>query len=163
MRIVSANQLPSGKVEEFFIEQWGSKEMVLSTGIFDCTTLDGFAVVNASNQILAYCTYVLDKKECELISIDSLEEGKGIGSSLLRRVEQVAKESRCKKIKLITTNDNLHALGFYQKRGYYLTEVYPGAVRIARERKPEIPLIRENGIPVHDEILLTKRLDESFE
>jgi hypothetical protein len=61
-------------------------------------------------------------------------------------------------MKLITTNDNLHALGFYQKRGYVLTKLYPDIVKEARKIKPEIPLVSENGIPIRDELLLEKSL-----
>ncbi|MFL0364880.1 GNAT family N-acetyltransferase [Pseudobacillus sp. 179-B 2D1 NHS] len=159
MRILSASQLQENKVNDFFIEHWGSPEMVISSGIFDCTKLKGFAVVNEKEVIVGYITYVIGSNECEIISLDSIEEGKGIGSALLQKVEQTAKEEGCNMIKLITTNDNLHALKFYQKRGYYLTELYRGAVVEARKLKPEIPDLGNDGIPVHDEILLTKLLD----
>ncbi len=70
----------------------------------------------------------------------------------------MAKERSCQKIKLITTNDNLHALKFYQKRGYCLSVLLKGAVDRARERKPEIPQLGNEGIPIRDEILLSKWL-----
>lgn len=60
------------------------------------------------------------------------------------------------RIWLITTNDNLNALGFYQKRGFRIKAVYPGAVDEARRIKPEIPLAASNGIPIRDEIELEK-------
>jgi hypothetical protein len=59
---------------------------------------------------------------------------------------------------LITTNDNLHALGFYQRRGFHLNQVFPGRVDQARKIKPSIPEIGENGIPIRDEIRLEKDL-----
>jgi hypothetical protein len=60
---------------------------------------------------------------------------------------------------LITTNDNLNALRFYQKRGFRLAALYPGAVDESRTIKPQIPLVGENGIPLHDEIRLELALD----
>jgi hypothetical protein len=59
---------------------------------------------------------------------------------------------------LITTNDNLHALGFYQKRGFEIVTVYRGAVNESRKRKPTIPLVGMNGIPLRDEIELEMSL-----
>lgn len=57
-------------------------------------------------------------------------------------------------IKSTFTDDNLHALRFYQNRGFVLVAVYRNALEISRQLKPEIPLIGKNGIPLRDEIEL---------
>ena len=158
MEIKRSEQILKDKINAFFIKQWGSPEMVISSGFFDCTTLEGFAVLNKYREIIGYISYVITESECEVISLDSMEEGKGIGSALIQEVEHMAKERSCQKIKLITTNDNLHALKFYQKRGYCLSALLKGAVDRARERKPEIPQLGNDGIPIRDEILLSKWL-----
>ncbi|GGP16348.1 hypothetical protein GCM10011346_47890 [Oceanobacillus neutriphilus] len=132
--------------------------MVISSGIFDCTALEGYAVLNKNREIIGYISYVIKDSECEIISLDSIEESKGIGTALIQEVEHVAKERSCQKIKLITTNDNLHAFKFYQKRGYRLSALFKGAVDRAREQKPEIPQLGSDGIPIRDEILLSKWL-----
>jgi hypothetical protein len=59
---------------------------------------------------------------------------------------------------LITSNDNLNAIRFYQRRGMRLTAVHRGAIDEARQIKPSIPLIGEHGIPIHDELELELRL-----
>jgi GNAT superfamily N-acetyltransferase len=157
MNIVPTNILPVYKLTEFFTIHWGSPQMVISSGVFDCSTLDGFAILNGEEQIIGLITYVREKDECEIISLDSLEEGKGIGSALLQEVENAAIVSECERVKLITTNDNLLALKFYQKRGYELVKIHRNAVQKARENKPEIPLIGNDGIPLKDEIELEKK------
>jgi hypothetical protein len=57
-----------------------------------------------------------------------------------------------------TTNDNLNALRFYQRRGFRITEVRPRAVDDARRLKPSIPIVGEYGIPIRDEIELERRV-----
>ncbi|MBS1248898.1 MAG: hypothetical protein MAG431_00468 [Chloroflexi bacterium] len=89
---------------------------------------------------------------CEIVSLDSLEEGHGIGTKLVEAVHQVAVENACERLWLITTNDNLNALGFYQKRGFELVAVHRGAMEESRRVKPKIPEIGHNGIPIRDEI-----------
>jgi hypothetical protein len=84
MNIVPTNTLPENKLTEFFTTHWGSPKMVISSGVFDCSTLDGFAILNGEDQIIGLITCVMEKNECEIISLDSLEEGKGIGSALLQ-------------------------------------------------------------------------------
>ena len=56
--------------------------------------------------------------ECEITSLDSLREGQGLGTKLIDAVVEEARKQNCRRVFLITTNDNLNALGFYQKRGF---------------------------------------------
>ncbi|WP_432702998.1 GNAT family N-acetyltransferase [Lysinibacillus sphaericus] len=156
MPIIHISQVPKKDVQAFFQTHWGSTEMVISSGIYDCSTLEGFAFLNDTHAIIGLVTYEIRGAECEIISLDSLEEGKGIGSCLVTAVEEQARQHHCTVVSLITTNDNLHALKFYQKRGYSLVEVLPNAVERARALKPEIPFIGHDGIPIRDEIRLQK-------
>ena len=142
-------------VRSFFIDAWGSPDMVISTGTYDCAMLDGFVWME-TNVIVGLITYVIREGELEIISLDSLQEKRGIGSALLDEVERVAQHHQLDRLSLITTNDNLRALGFYQRRGWRLTRIIPGAVDAARIHKPSIPVIGEHGIPLHDEIMLSK-------
>jgi ribosomal protein S18 acetylase RimI-like enzyme len=157
MIICEIEDLPKNKIIDFFKLHWGSPEMVISSGVYDCSVLDGFAVVK-EEVITGLITYIIKDNECEIISLDSVAEGRGIGTSLVQEVEKLAVEKKCELIKLITTNDNLHALKFYQKRGYFLSRIINNAVEEARKIKPEIPYIGNNGIPIRDEIELIKAL-----
>lgn len=148
-------------VREFFIRHWGSPQMVYSKGIHDCDRLPGFVAVDGG-EIVGVVTYFLHQDECEIVSLDSLREGQGIGSALMQAVEEAMRQQGVKRIWLITTNDNLHALRFYQKRGYELVRLYPKAVNQARLIKPQIPLIGNDGIPILDELELEKRLDQAL-
>ena len=157
MKTYKTEDLPKNKIIDFFKLHWGSPEMVISSGVYDCSTLDGFAIVEENN-IIGLVTYVIIDAECEIISLDSTEEGKGIATSLVKEVENIALEKKCTLIKLITTNDNLLALKFYQKRGFVISKVINNAVEKARKLKPEIPLVGNDGIPIRDEIELKKQL-----
>ncbi|WP_155590983.1 GNAT family N-acetyltransferase [Lysinibacillus cavernae] len=159
MTIIAIQQVPQQAVLQFFKEHWGSTEMVISSGIYDCSQLEGFAFVNEQQDITGLITYVIRENDCEIISLDSTVEGKGIGSALVKAVEHEAFEQGCTSISLITTNDNLYALKFYQKRAYCLIEILRNAVEKARAYKPSIPLIGDDGIPIRDEIRLQKQLD----
>ncbi|WP_445487290.1 GNAT family N-acetyltransferase [Niallia sp. 03133] len=158
MKTYAIQGLPNDKIKEFFKSHWGTPEMVISSGVYDCSTLDGFAVVNEEDNIIGLITYIIKNNECEIISLDSIEEGKGIGTSLVREVESLAFNQECKLVKLITTNDNLLALKFYQKRGFIISQVINNAVEKARKLKLEIPLISNDGIPIRDEIEMKKLL-----
>ncbi|MDK2787961.1 MAG: hypothetical protein PWP07_1186 [Epulopiscium sp.] len=158
MKLHPITDIPKNKVTEFFKSHWGSSKMVISSGVYDCSELDGFAVLNDEGDIIGLVTYIIRDHECEIISLNSIEEGKGIGTSLINEIENIVIKNNCKLIKLVTTNDNLLALRFYQKRGFILSRIINNAVEEARKLKPEIPLIGNDGIPIRDEIELIKVL-----
>jgi ribosomal protein S18 acetylase RimI-like enzyme len=81
--------------------------------------------------------------------------GRGVGAALLDAVVAAARHGGAREVWLVTTNDNLTALGLYQRHGFRITRVVRGGVDRARKLKPEIPLVADNGIPVHDELVLS--------
>jgi ribosomal protein S18 acetylase RimI-like enzyme len=82
----------------------------------------------------------------------------GVGTALLQLVEQAAQQG-CGRLWLVTTNDNVDALRFYQRRGFRLAALRRGAVDDGRARlKPEIPTVGDYGIPLRDELELDKPL-----
>lgn len=145
------------RVIDFFKKHWGGTEMIISSGTFDCAQLDGY-IYEGRDEILGLLTYVVYEEALEVISLDSIREGQGIGPQLMHGAELLAKKIGLEKITLITTNDNLAALKFYQKRGYRIVKVIPDAVTEARKVKPTIPFIGNDNIPLHDELLLQKHL-----
>lgn len=80
-----------------------------------------------------------------------------IWQDAIERVKALAPAQGCKRLFLSTTNDNLEALAFYQKRGFRLIRVCPNAVDEARRLKPSIPLVAGNGIAIRDELELELR------
>ena len=137
-------------------ERWGSPDVVSCGHVHHADQLPGFISVE-SNQPVGLTTYSLENNECQIVTLDSLESGKGIGSKLIKSVLDLAVEQNCKRVWLITTNDNTNALRFYQKRGFHLKAIYQGAIHRSRKLKPEIPEIGYNDIPIRDEIELEIR------
>lgn len=103
-------------------------------------------------------TYVPGDGECEILTLHATERGQGVGTALIEAVERVAVERGCGRLWVLTTNDNVDALRFYQRRGFRLARLNPGAVDRAREGlKPEIPTHGNHGIPIRDEVILEKQ------
>jgi GNAT superfamily N-acetyltransferase len=110
-------------------------------------------------EIAGVATYIVGDTDCEVLTLHATQPWQGVGTALLREVEQIAAEHGCTRLWLITTNDNVDALRFYQRRGFRLAKVHPGAVDASRLKlKPGIPEIGEYGIPLRDEIELEKTI-----
>jgi len=127
--------------------------MVTRGKMHQADELPGFIAVHEGKPA-GLVTYHINGNECEIVSMNSLVERTGIGSALIDAVKDVAAKAGCKRLWLITSNDNTAALRFYQKRGFSLVAVYRNAVEQSRKLKPEIPLIGNDGIPLRDEIEL---------
>lgn len=137
---------------KFLKEHWGSEKIISRGRVYYLTALSGFVAIN-SGKYLGLATYIVEKKECQITSLNSIVERKGVGTALVERVKKEAKKLKCKRLWLTTTNDDIDALRFYQRRGLSFKKIYPGAVTSARKKlKPEIPLIGDYGIPIKDEI-----------
>lgn len=140
-------------LRQFWVEHWGGDFVVAHGIIYHPENVNGFVVEN-DNGWIGLVTFIIAKDECEITSLDSLREGQGIGTKLINTVVEEARKQNCKKVFLVTTKDNLHALGFYQRHGFELVAVHRGAVNESRKIKPSIPLIGNDGIPIRDEIEL---------
>jgi GNAT superfamily N-acetyltransferase len=152
LRRLTPDDLP--RLRQFWQEHWGGDEMIVHGEIFRSAQMDGFVTEDWAGVV----TYSIQGDQCEIMSIDSLREGQGIGTALIDKVVGVARQRGCRRVFLTTTNDNLPALGFYQKRGFELAVLRRGAVNESRKIKPGIPLTGVNGIPLRDEIELEMSL-----
>jgi GNAT superfamily N-acetyltransferase len=151
IRRVEAHERPL--VAAFLEAHWGSVQLISRGRIHEADTLPAFIAI-WDEQLVGLVTYTIEDGVCEIVSLDSLMVRIGVGTALMEAVIRDAVQAGCQRVWLITTNDNLSVLGFYQRRGFRLVAVYQGAVDAAREFKPNIPLIGMDNIPLHDEIEL---------
>jgi len=114
-------------------------------------------VVEHGAELGGVLTYVIAGGSCEILTLHAAEQWRGTGTALIAAVQRLAAERGCRRLWVLTTNDNVDALRFYQRRGFRLAELHPGAVAEARVRlKPEIPDIGNHEIPLRDELVLEK-------
>lgn len=148
-----------GWVQQVFEEQWGADLIVARGRCYKSSDVEGVIAERGGDKI-GLITYSQTGNEIEIITLNSFEEKKGIGSALVEAVVSIGRNRKAKKVSVITSNDNLYVLGFYQKRQFSLVCVRRNAIEETRRRfKPGIPLIGENGIPLRDEIEFERVLE----
>jgi ribosomal protein S18 acetylase RimI-like enzyme len=130
---------------------WGSTTIVSRGRARDASALAAI-VATQGEELLGLATYEFVGGECELVTIEAFRPGAGIGIALLQAVVAAAREQACTRVVLVTTNDNSRAQRFYARHGFQLLAVHHGAVDEARTLKPEIALIGEDGVEIHDEL-----------
>jgi GNAT superfamily N-acetyltransferase len=135
---------------------WGGTTVVAHGTQYDASSLPAL-VAEKDGRLVGLLTYSMTDRGLEVVSLDALMRRTGVGSALLAAATGLARETGAARVWLVTTNDNLDALRFYQRRGMRIVAVAPGAVDAARAVKPSIPLVGEYGIELHDELTLELR------
>ena len=136
--------------EQLLVKDMGSSRVVRLGALIDPLGLPGL-VAERDGERIGLLTYIVDGGQFEVLSLHSQVEDAGAGSTLLQAAADLARERGCRRLWLVTTNDNLHALGFYQRRGLRLFALHAGAVDRDRALKPELPDINlDNRIPLRD-------------
>ena len=98
----------------------------------------------------------------EVLTLHSEREGIGAGTRLLETALRVAAASDARRLWLVTTNDNVQAIGWYLRRGMTVAAVHRGAVGVDRQAlKPGLPERNiDNGIAIRDLVELELDLAE---
>lgn len=151
MKCEKISSLNRHLVNAFIKQHWYTTTMIIRGKEVDMTKVDGFYFRDGKT-IIGVITYIVYNHILEITSLDSLQENQGIGSELVETVIHEAKERNLEKIVLVTTNDNINAIRFYQKRGFDMAHLFRNSMDISRKLKPEIPLVGENSIPLRHEI-----------
>jgi GNAT superfamily N-acetyltransferase len=146
------------------VRNWTSTTICSRGRWFDADALPGFVAIadNGVDRIGLLTHTPLPGEpggDCEVITLSTIQQGRGAGAALLERAVRAARAAGCRRLFLTTSNDNLNALRFYQKRGWRIVAVHPGMIDFARATHAAIPLVGEHGVPLRDEIELEMRLD----
>jgi GNAT superfamily N-acetyltransferase len=139
----------SGLLDEY----WGGPELIVR-GV-PVNVLELPALVAGDREGIAIFS---EGPPAELLLLQALRAEHGMGTALLDALVTHLRGRGATELRVMTTNDNTSALRFYQRRGFRLKELRPGAVDEARRLKPQIPRYGANGIPMRDEIELILRL-----
>ncbi len=153
MEVKLATSMEKRWIENFLLENWGA-DFVLSRGQKHYPAQHEALIAEESGQRLGLLTFRQEGDAMEVLTLDSLIPNQGTGSMLLDQLRSLAAHRKVARIWLITTNDNLDALRFYQRKGFDLCALHRNEVAKARQHKPSIPLRGSFGIPIRHEIEL---------
>ncbi|MCI1987283.1 MAG: GNAT family N-acetyltransferase [Lactobacillus sp.] len=146
------------QAKTFFKDHWQSETMIVSSGEYHLSDLNGIVAITEDDRVVGLVTYTVHGNAMEIVSLNSTQPNQGIGGKLMAAAEARAQATGLTKMVVTTTNDNLDAMRFYQKKGYRFAKVIRGSVDTARALKPTVPEIGDDGIAIHDELLMNKDL-----
>jgi ribosomal protein S18 acetylase RimI-like enzyme len=157
IRVRPAGEADRPMIAWLMMELWGSALQYVHQTLYRPAELPGL-IAERSSRVVGLLTFHVDGSVLEVVTLNALERRGGVGTLLMEAAVAEARQRGCQEIRLTTTNDNLDAIRFYQRRGLRLVALRPGAVDRARAEKPEIPRIGDYGIPLRDEVDLARRV-----
>jgi ribosomal protein S18 acetylase RimI-like enzyme len=117
----------------------------------DASVLPGFCAAVDGRRV-GVLTFQIVDGACEVVALACSEEGRGVGQALMNAVRDHAVAAGCRRLWLITTNDNVRAFRFYQLWGMDLRALHRHGVARVRALKPSIPPTGADGIPLEHEL-----------
>ncbi len=152
-------QIPASEPEvQDFLLRHGSAVVARRGELVDVLSRPAVVAVDG-DMVAAVLAYDLVGEECEILALYAARQWAGLGTAMVAMVARLAAAAGCRRYWVLTTNDNVDALRFYQRRGFRLSAVRCGAVDEARRTlKPQIPQTGNYGIPLRDEIELAQEL-----
>lgn len=138
-------------VRTTLVRNWTSATVARRGELIDATRLRGFvALVGGTRAGLALVD--VRGEDYEVVAISTSRPRRGIGRALMQHCVDDARASGCSRVWLVTTNNNIGAIAFYERFGMKLCAVHRGAVSQARALKSSIPLLDGHGVPINDEL-----------
>jgi glyoxylase-like metal-dependent hydrolase (beta-lactamase superfamily II) len=147
-------------VAAFLAQEWGDEITVVRGTAYHPAEMAGFIALRNETPIGLVTYHRLDDHVGEIMTLNSLESGKGVGRALVDTAVNALAAQGVSRVVVVTTNDNLNALRFYQHYGFVLSILRANALATSRLVKPQIPLTGDGGLPLRDEIELSLDLSQ---
>jgi GNAT superfamily N-acetyltransferase len=138
-------------IREVIVREWATPAVVSRGRLHVAHELPGF-VAMSGRKAVGLLTYQIESQQLEVVTLQAFVPRVGVGTALLEAAKSAGRSEDCKRLWLVTTNDNTPAQAFYRAVGLRLAAVHEGAVRASRMLKPEIPALGLNGVPIADEL-----------
>jgi ribosomal protein S18 acetylase RimI-like enzyme len=132
-------------------DAFGDATVARKGASIDASVLPGF-VATEDGRPVGLLTYEAVHGECDVVAIISVKEGRGIARALMDAARDCAVSGGCRRLWLVTTNDNTRAIRFYQLWGMELCAFYRHGARHSRRAKPSLPERGADGIPLEHEL-----------
>ncbi len=128
---------------------------------YEPSDVEGLVWEDPESDRRAVVTWWIDGDRAKIASLHAEPTGSGAGTRVMDAGEDELRRRGVTTIVLATTNDNVRALNFYQKRVYRLVRLHLDAMDKVRDMKPGVPELGRDGIPLRDMWEVEKHLGEA--
>ncbi|MBC7260953.1 MAG: GNAT family N-acetyltransferase [Chloroflexi bacterium] len=142
-------------IKEMALMYWGETEVVCFDQTYDILKLPALLAFS-DDKLAGMLSYAIegDRMTIVMLNVHPEFQGRRTARSLLAIAEREARNRGLSRLVVATSNDDLPALYLYQRWGFVISEIKPGAI-LAHHGREEPGFA---SIPVRDEIRLERKL-----
>ena len=133
------------------VREWTSTSVARLGELVEAAELPGHLATLAGRRVGLVLVDVRHR-EYEVVAISTSEPRRGVGRALMERCFAEARDTGCRRVWLVTTNNNITAIAFYQRLGMDLRALHRHALRVSRELKATIPERDADGVRIDHEL-----------
>jgi len=143
------------KIRKFVKRFWGEEEQLTFDRKFMVAQLPAY-IAKVGKNIIGFASFAEVNSDIIIVALSVLPQyqNAGVGKNLIQKVEAETRRLGKKKLLVLTSNDDLPALAFYQSLGFQIYEVKPNVIA----EKHGMILKGIGGLPIRDELRLQKLL-----
>jgi len=138
-------------VAETLVREWTSTSVARLGELMEAAELPGHLATVAGRRVGLVLVDVRHR-EYEVVAISTSEPRRGVGRALMECCFAEARAAGCRRVWLVTTNNNITAIAFYQRLGMDLRALHRHALRVSRELKATIPERDADGVRIDHEL-----------
>jgi len=138
-------------VAETLVREWTSTSVARLGELVEAAELPGHLATLAGRRVGLVLVDVRHR-EYEVVAISTSEPRRGVGRALMECCFAEARAAGCRRVWLVTTNNNITAIAFYQRLGMDLRALHRHALRVSRELKATIPERDADGVRIDHEL-----------
>lgn len=145
-------------IRKYWESTWGLP-VVSTRRSYNPEDVQGLVYRDEWGEAQGLITWHIEGDSAELVTVDAYQQGRHIGGRLLTAAEAELLKRGGRHLMIVTTNDNLRAIGFYVRHGYRITKLDLDGVERVRKLKPDVPRTGHDGLPLRDMLELSKDLE----
>lgn len=124
-------------LRELVASMWGLPVVTSVRAYEHPERLDG-VVAEVDGEPIGAATFHVDGHEWEVVTVNAVRSGVGVGRALLTDVRHRAEEAGASRVWLITTDTNSGAVGFYEHLGMTRVRAHRRFIDVVRAVKPDV-------------------------
>ena len=133
------------------VQEWTSTSVARGGELVEAAGLSG-SLATLGGRRVGLVLVNVSEGEFEVVAISTTRPRSGVGRALMERCFAEARATACRRVWVVTTNNNVAAIAFYQHVGLDLLALHRNAVRASRKLKPTIPVRDAEGVRIDHEI-----------
>lgn len=137
-------------LSRFLQKRWGTDVLAMGGRVYKLTDVEAMGAYDEDDELVGVAIFAMKPTALFLLSLDALRPNQGVASRMIEALVAEGRRRGAKRLRVMTTNVNYEGMRFYQRRGFRMTALYPGALDALRAFAPTLKTPGADGVAARD-------------